>query len=93
MAPEALLDSTFTPKTDVWAFAITIWEIVSLGRLPYVGLSNQGQLLKLAGLGKHLLTTALCLHPIRLGVYPVGVLHAEVGGQTKANLIRKTNLF
>lgn len=29
LAPECILDRRFTHKSDVWAFGITIWEILT----------------------------------------------------------------
>lgn len=41
MPPEAFLDGIFTTKTDVWAFGVLLWEIFSMGYMPYTGRPNQ----------------------------------------------------
>ncbi|KAM9424619.1 tyrosine-protein kinase receptor TYRO3 isoform 2-T2 [Pholidichthys leucotaenia] len=40
MAMESLSESIYTSKSDVWAFGVTMWEIVSWGRTPYPGVHN-----------------------------------------------------
>ncbi|KAK3597818.1 hypothetical protein CHS0354_029377 [Potamilus streckersoni] len=41
MPPEAFLDGVFTNKTDVWSFGVLLWEIFTLGYMPYPGKTNQ----------------------------------------------------
>ncbi|XP_072103077.1 tyrosine-protein kinase Mer [Mobula birostris] len=40
IAVESLADRVFTVKSDVWAFGITMWEIVTRGMTPYPGIQN-----------------------------------------------------
>jgi serine/threonine protein kinase len=40
-APEVFNFGTWSNKSDVWAFGITMWEIFSYGAIPYPSMSNQ----------------------------------------------------
>ncbi len=40
MSPESLRDSVFSTATDVWAYGVVLWEMVTLAEQPYQGLSN-----------------------------------------------------
>ncbi|XP_031434447.2 tyrosine-protein kinase Mer [Clupea harengus] len=40
IAVESLADRVFTVKSDVWAFAVTMWEIATRGMTPYPGVQN-----------------------------------------------------
>lgn len=41
MPPEAFLDGIFNSKTDVWAYGVLLWEIFSMGYMPYTMKGNQ----------------------------------------------------
>ena len=40
-APEAIFDRRFSVKSDVWSFGILVYEIVTMGRQPYAGMTNK----------------------------------------------------
>ncbi|XP_018415569.1 PREDICTED: tyrosine-protein kinase receptor TYRO3 [Nanorana parkeri] len=40
LALESLADNVYTAYSDVWAFGITLWEILTLGQTPYAGIEN-----------------------------------------------------
>uniref|UniRef100_A0A6Q2Y111 Tyrosine-protein kinase receptor n=1 Tax=Esox lucius TaxID=8010 RepID=A0A6Q2Y111_ESOLU len=41
MPPEAFMEGIFTCKTDTWSFGVLLWEIFSLGYMPYPCMTNQ----------------------------------------------------
>uniref|UniRef100_A0AAQ4RT06 Tyrosine-protein kinase receptor n=1 Tax=Gasterosteus aculeatus aculeatus TaxID=481459 RepID=A0AAQ4RT06_GASAC len=41
MPPEAFMEGVFTCKTDTWSFGVLLWEILSLGFMPYPCKTNQ----------------------------------------------------
>ncbi|XP_077985707.1 uncharacterized protein LOC144440250 isoform X2 [Glandiceps talaboti] len=40
MAPESILKKEFSTCSDVWSFAVVVWEIVSLGLTPFEGIGQ-----------------------------------------------------
>jgi len=42
-APEAAFSRKFSTKSDVWSFGILLYEMVTFGRIPYPGNSNNQQ--------------------------------------------------
>ncbi|XP_076580753.1 tyrosine-protein kinase receptor TYRO3 [Chaetodon auriga] len=63
MAMESLSESVYTIKSDVWAFGVTMWEIVSRGRTPYPGVHNH-ELLELLLSGHRLKPPEDCDHKL-----------------------------
>ncbi|CAG2170716.1 unnamed protein product, partial [Oppiella nova] len=41
MSPESLKDGMFTTYSDIWAYGVVLYEMVTLGAQPYQGCSNE----------------------------------------------------
>ncbi|VVC95693.1 unnamed protein product [Leptidea sinapis] len=52
MPPEAFMDGVFTIKTDIWSFGVLLWEVFSLGVMPYTGCSNREVMQLVSGGGR-----------------------------------------
>ena len=40
LSPEVITSGLFTSKSDVWAFGVLLWEIITLGEQPYSNRQN-----------------------------------------------------
>lgn len=40
LSPESAKNGIFSAKSDVWSFGMVLWEIMTLGELPYPTLNN-----------------------------------------------------
>uniref|UniRef100_A0A8C5C418 Tyrosine-protein kinase receptor TYRO3 n=1 Tax=Gadus morhua TaxID=8049 RepID=A0A8C5C418_GADMO len=40
IALESLADNVYTSQSDVWAFGVTMWEVLTRGQTPYPGVEN-----------------------------------------------------
>lgn len=49
LAPECIRERKFTHKSDVWAFGITIWELLTFGRKPFEEYEPKDVLEKIEG--------------------------------------------
>ncbi|XP_014489492.1 PREDICTED: ALK tyrosine kinase receptor isoform X2 [Dinoponera quadriceps] len=63
MSPESLFDGIYTTKSDVWSFGVLLWEIMSFGYTPYIGLGNQ-DVIKMVKTGGRLGKPVGCPDPI-----------------------------
>eukprot|EP00118_Oscarella_pearsei_P028017 m.311468 g.311468 ORF g.311468 m.311468 type:complete len:204 (+) comp72109_c0_seq1:2-613(+) len=41
MPPESIVYGKFTVKSDVWSLGVVMWEVFTLGKQPYYGISNE----------------------------------------------------
>lgn len=59
MAPESLKDGKFDSKSDAWSFGIVLYEMMTLGAQPYIGLSND-EVLNYIGMSRKIIKKPEC---------------------------------
>lgn len=91
MAPESIFDGKFSSKSDVWAFAVTCWEVFSLGRSPYSGLGPYELVPFIEG-GNRLSKPALCSEPMFAVLVPCWE-KVPSKRPTFANIVSSLNLI
>ncbi|KAG7248002.1 hypothetical protein CRUP_008823, partial [Coryphaenoides rupestris] len=50
LPPESVFEDDFSTKSDVWAFGVLMWEVFSLGELPYTKMADDEVLEGLQGM-------------------------------------------
>merc|ERR1719495_1406433 len=40
MAVESVTEKIFSEKSDVWAFGVVLWELMTFGKQPYTGMTD-----------------------------------------------------
>ncbi|XP_019868373.2 fibroblast growth factor receptor-like [Aethina tumida] len=63
MSIEAILQSTYSNKSDVWSFGVVLWEIGTLGGFPYGGIQAEALLPRLLN-GERLSRPEICSEQI-----------------------------
>ncbi len=46
LAPEVIEEQRFTPKSDVYSFAVCLWELYSLGKVPYAKMNDKADIIE-----------------------------------------------
>lgn len=72
MSPEAILESDFSTKSDVWAFGVLMWEVFTHGEMPHGGQADDEVL---AG-------RQLCFQGTLPHVFPGGEFAQDPGGSS-----------
>jgi len=54
MAYESVFEGTYTTKSDVWSYGVLLWELCTLGKIPYPGIVRTEQLLDELESGYHM---------------------------------------
>ncbi|CAH3014426.1 unnamed protein product, partial [Porites evermanni] len=65
MAPESLYQGVYTTKSDVWSFGVVLWEMATLGGVPYPTLTNS-ELYRLLGTGYRMERPDMCSDDVYL---------------------------
>jgi hypothetical protein len=63
LAPECLQQLKFTHKSDVWAFGVTIWEVMTFGNQPFKG-TKGSDMYKLLMAGERLPHPKICTQEV-----------------------------
>ncbi|KAL6043337.1 Non-receptor tyrosine-protein kinase TNK1, variant 2 [Balamuthia mandrillaris] len=71
MPPESLINRQYSEKSDVWAFAVTMWEVANKGAVPYAELNNIATAIAVMNASPYLLQTSPSLLWFQLCFLPL----------------------
>jgi len=64
-APEVIISNNYCKGSDVWSFAIVLWELFTLGKEPYEGMSFSDMVQFLRTPGNHISPPDACPDPVK----------------------------
>jgi secreted trypsin-like serine protease len=92
MSPEAILRRRWSEKSDVWAFAVTVWEMFTHGLVPYTFISSDSEVGQRVVAG-HRLERPIIPTECPLGVFDVMLKCWEQAAEARPTFVEVKNMI